>query len=668
MKYKKIEITLFALIISIIFFPNILKSQVQYNLQGYIDNNIRDEHFVDEKGNHVSVKIYKDADKVGTKRIINGLKDYDKRMQLYRDVITNLILQPSCQSVDLIVEGAETGVEKSELFAQASILYETGSFSLGLLEFIAQHSNLMYIAGTNQTNQLINSWKHLLRHVRHSNLHNLNNALSAISLIMNVIEMGDRIAIISSNYVLLKALELDLSTRRLDILENYCKIDDDAFNEAIYIVRNNIDVIPTSDWSRIILTLQSQALEVENLVITLGHSLNSLGTLLSNMPKPSPISGWIFAALFTWQTGVMIQEHKDHMRISSLAATIYANLEYPVQDRKIYEISEYAQYLFVDEFRLAFDNWAVEILSWFNSSWNEVKTSWTNMSNDILYKIRLIRTSEAMDYYNAVVNNETPDNLVFVQGGTFQMGSNDGCLNESPIHSVTVDDFYIGKYEVTHKEYIEFLNAKGVSFDGSYNGTKWIYMDSECCAIGYRNGKFYFKSSRSVEDINCPVIFVTWYGAKAYCEWKGGRLPTEAEWEYAARGGNNSNGYKYSGSNNFGDVGWYWDNSGSKTHPVGQKKPNELDIYDMSGNVMEWCWDWYGSSYYQECYNQGTVTNPKGPDRGLLNITYIYSAIHRILRGGSWCGNGGSCRVSDRTYHPPGSSYAGLGFRFSRTP
>jgi formylglycine-generating enzyme required for sulfatase activity len=218
--------------------------------------------------------------------------------------------------------------------------------------------------------------------------------------------------------------------------------------------------------------------------------------------------------------------------------------------------------------------------------------------------------------------------MVLVRRGTFTMGctgeqGGDCDGDEKPSHQVTVSDYYIGKYEVTQKEWREVMG----------------------------NSPSYSKNCD-----NCPVEQVSWEDIQQFLTklnaktGKVYRLPTEAEWEYAARGGSSGRGYKYSGSNNLDEVAWHEGNSGSKTHPVGQKKANELGLYDMSGNVYEWCADWYGD------YSSGPQTNPKGPSSG----------DNRVLRGGSWHHDGWFCRVSNRIGYIPWYRTIHDGFRVAR--
>jgi len=218
-----------------------------------------------------------------------------------------------------------------------------------------------------------------------------------------------------------------------------------------------------------------------------------------------------------------------------------------------------------------------------------------------------------------------PIEMVAVKGGTFTMGAtseqgSDADSDEKP-HSVTLSDYYIGKFEVTQELWQAVMG----------------------------NNPSYFKGSKN------PVENVSWNDCQDFIRklnqltGQNFRLPTEAEWEYAARGGNKSCGYKYSGSNNIGDVAWYDNNSGSKTHTVGTKSPNELGIYDMSGNVWEWCQDWCGS------YGSGSQTNPKGASSG----------SGRVRRGDSWLNSAQGCRVSDRGSSTPDRRGDGLGFRLA---
>lgn len=276
---------------------------------------------------------------------------------------------------------------------------------------------------------------------------------------------------------------------------------------------------------------------------------------------------------------------------------------------------------------------------------------------------QIIRSCPVMRYGLSVRlvkgENTIPMNfeMVDVEGGSFQMGGNDGQPREQPIHTVTVTSFEISKYEITNLQYAHFMNSVGVSLDGSLGGTRFIELGEPYCQIDYVDGLFVAENGKE----SYPAIEVTWYGAKAFCEWFGGRLPTEAEWEYAARGGNQSQGYIYSGSNTVDDVGWHWDNSYSSTNAItqgrgsqiiGSKEPNELGIYDMSGNVWEWCNDWYEENYY----SISTSINPQGPSLGTV----------RVIRGGSWGGGYGGCTCSYRYWNDPSFAHYVHGFRVVR--
>ncbi len=226
--------------------------------------------------------------------------------------------------------------------------------------------------------------------------------------------------------------------------------------------------------------------------------------------------------------------------------------------------------------------------------------------------------------------------MVYVQGGTFMMGAtseqgSDAHDNEKPAHRVTLSDYHIGQTEVTQALWQAVMGSNPSYFKGN--------------------------SQRPVEK-------VSWNDCQEFIRKLNSltgqhfRLPTEAEWEYAARGGNKSRGYKYSGSNNISDVAWYGDNAWCDgnyndpnygTHPVGTKSANELGIYDMSGNVFEWCQDWYGD------YSSSSQTNPQGPSSGSI----------RVYRGGSWYYYARYCRVAFRYGDGPGRRIGYLGLRLA---
>ena len=245
------------------------------------------------------------------------------------------------------------------------------------------------------------------------------------------------------------------------------------------------------------------------------------------------------------------------------------------------------------------------------------------------------------------------DEMVKVEGGTFTMGAtaeqgSDYDSDELPTHQVTLSDYYIGKYEVTQQLWEYVMSYSGTCADGSsmsaYASDVWLGSDPSSY---YGVGDYYpayYVSYYDIVDIFLPRL--NKITGRTY------RLPTEAEWEFAARGGKQSKGYKYSGSDNIGVVAWYTGNSGGKTHQVGTKEPNELGIYDMSGNVWEWCGDWYGS------YSSSAQTNPTGPSSG----------SYRVLRGGSWGSYAGRCRVSYRNGRDPSLCGNGSGFRVVLVP
>ena len=226
------------------------------------------------------------------------------------------------------------------------------------------------------------------------------------------------------------------------------------------------------------------------------------------------------------------------------------------------------------------------------------------------------------------IHQQVNAQMVQVQGGTFTMGctrEQRPCYDhEKPAHQVQVRAFQIGKYEVTQQLWEVVMGKNPSDFDN--------------CP-------------------QCPVEQVNWEDVQNFLKALNQtgaqyRLPTEAEWEYAARGGQQSRGYQYAGGENLDAVGWYEENSGDKPHPVGQKQANELGLYDLSGNVSEWVADWYGP------YTVGPVTDPRGPAEG----------ADRVSRGGSWINPARGCRAADRFWGSPGVHTSSLGFRLARTP
>jgi formylglycine-generating enzyme required for sulfatase activity len=229
--------------------------------------------------------------------------------------------------------------------------------------------------------------------------------------------------------------------------------------------------------------------------------------------------------------------------------------------------------------------------------------------------------------------------LVLIPAGAFMMGSPDSGIdaeeNERPLHKVRITKpFWLGKYEVTVGQFRKFIE------ESDYRRSEW-------------------RNAFDGQTDEHPVVNVSWDDAVAFCQWlskredKSYRLPTEAEWEYACRAGTTT---RWSFGDNEGDLGeyaWYEDNSAEKTHPVGQKQTNAWGLYDMHGNVWEWCADWYAKDYH----SKSPTNDPAGPS----------SRTHRVLRGGSWDDCAWNCRSARRFDLLSDSRIPYIGFRVART-
>ncbi|MFH1006688.1 MAG: SUMF1/EgtB/PvdO family nonheme iron enzyme [Candidatus Latescibacterota bacterium] len=241
-----------------------------------------------------------------------------------------------------------------------------------------------------------------------------------------------------------------------------------------------------------------------------------------------------------------------------------------------------------------------------------------------------------------------------IPAGFFQMGDafNEGDGDERPVHTVYVDAFYMDVYEVTNAQYCVFLNDQGNQTEG---GDPWLDIGSSYCLITQSGDQFVPESG--YEDH--PVSEVTWYGARAYAEWTGGRLPTEAEWEYAARGGLEGKRYPWGDTMGHDDANYYGTggrDQWNRTSPTGSFSPNGYGLYDMAGNVWEWCNDWYDGGYY----SNSPGSNPTGANTG----------TYRVLRGGSWFVNALHLRCAYRSsfyYSDPLFSVLSIGFRCVRS-
>ncbi len=232
-----------------------------------------------------------------------------------------------------------------------------------------------------------------------------------------------------------------------------------------------------------------------------------------------------------------------------------------------------------------------------------------------------------------------------VNSRTFQMGNEKGDADEKPLHPVKLSYYQISKYEITAYQYAQFLNEIESPADCIIDGYQYLDISNKDCPIEYSNNQFIPKLH--LEDH--PVTYVSWYGAYFYALHYDWSLPTEAEWEYASRDGQMLSDYIYSGSDDPDECAWYAGNSSGKTHMISEKLQNKLQIYDMSGNVAEWCMDYYGADYYSISPSK----DPTGPTFG----------SEAVVRGGSYKDDADQCRCTKRNHLPKESMSADVGFR-----
>ena len=233
-----------------------------------------------------------------------------------------------------------------------------------------------------------------------------------------------------------------------------------------------------------------------------------------------------------------------------------------------------------------------------------------------------------------------------IPGGEFVMGLAEGSANEKPPHKVRVDSFLMARTEVTIAQFAKFAHETGYQTDAEKDGSARVWDGSDWVNVP---GASWRNPVETCGD-DCPVSYLSWHDAEAFCTWAKMRLPTDAEWEYAA--GDGGEHRYWAGTSHDWELdhyAWFRLNSGRRLHPVGQKKPNSFGLHDMSGNVAEWCADWYGPDYYTE----SPFENPRGPSSG----------TSRALRGGTAYHDATRIRITYRGMQRPDFAHSGNGFR-----
>ena len=244
--------------------------------------------------------------------------------------------------------------------------------------------------------------------------------------------------------------------------------------------------------------------------------------------------------------------------------------------------------------------------------------------------------------------------MVLIPAGEFLMGSNDGDPDEKPVHTVYVEAFYMDVYEVTNAQYKKFVDANP-QWGKDHIPRLYHYGNY----LNHWTGNSYPRGKG-----DHPVVYVSWYGAMAYAEWAGKRLPTEAEWEKAARGGLVGKKYPWGDSPPDSSKANYDDNVGDTT-PVGSYPPNGCGLYNMGGNVWEWCLDAYDENFYQNSPRRNPIAGADSIVNVINNFTNVKNS--RVVRGGSWGSGPKSLRVANRSWLGPSYSINSYGFRCART-
>ncbi len=256
-----------------------------------------------------------------------------------------------------------------------------------------------------------------------------------------------------------------------------------------------------------------------------------------------------------------------------------------------------------------------------------------------------------------LIETPTPEGMVLIPAGQFQMGSNDAeaGYNEQPVHTVHVDAFYMDAYEVTNAQFKAFVDAN----------PQWHKHNS---AAKFHDGNYlkdWDGNNYPAGKANHPVTRVSWYAAMAYADWAGKRLPTEAEWEYAARGGLAEKKYPWGKKISVEDANYGW--HAGDTTAVGQYAANRYGLYDMTGNVWEWCLDEYDAGFYAESHNSRNPLSGAESLQGILdNFTSLPTGTFRVLRGGSLADSERIVRVATRSSNPPTTAKPVIGFRCAR--